>query len=79
MSDHKSDSEESYQTDDSDIKEYPELANSGDGSSDEIERGNVGLAYADSLTLLTLQTFITFLQKDLYEINKKDSKYNIKL
>ncbi|CAB4016705.1 Hypothetical predicted protein [Paramuricea clavata] len=52
MSDHETDSEESYQTDDSDIKfipgyimECPDLGSSDDGSS--IEEDNAGLAYAD--------------------------------
>ena len=52
MSDHETDSEESYQTDDSDINfipgyimEFPDLGSSDDGSS--VEENNSGLAYAD--------------------------------
>jgi hypothetical protein len=52
MSDHETDSEESYQTDDSDINfipgyimECPDLGSSNDGSS--VEENNAGLAYAD--------------------------------
>ena len=52
MSDHETDSEESYQTDDSDINfipgyimECPDLGSSDDGSSGE--ENNAGLAYAD--------------------------------
>ncbi|CAB4003761.1 Hypothetical predicted protein [Paramuricea clavata] len=52
MSDHETDSEESYQTDDSDINfipgyimECPDLGSSDDGSS--LEDDNAGLAYAD--------------------------------
>ncbi len=53
MSDHETDSEDSYQSDDSDINfipgyimECPELQNSSNDSSDQDEN-NLGLAYVD--------------------------------